>query len=117
MILLESKRDDLLLPYIELLKSKGVNCTLGQFKSYMLRKLTEEGHIRNLSLSSNFYLAGAVRYYFNGDLTLNKDLDVFNDGNTKNDVWNETVCIKLNALINILRNAYIDTVGETFEQP
>ena len=117
MILSESKRDDLLLPYIELLKSKGINCTLGQFKSYMLRKLTNEGRMRNLSLSSNYYLAGAIRYYFNGDLTLNKDLDVFNDGNTNNDVWNEEVCMKLNVLINILRNAYIDTIGETFEQP
>ena len=117
MILSESKRDDLLLPYIEMLKAKGINCTLGQFKSYMLKKLTNEARMRNLSLGSNFYLAGAVRYYFNGDLTLNKDLDVYNNGQTRNDVWNEDVCQKLNALINILRNAYIDTIGETFEQP
>ena len=117
MILSESKRDDLLLPYIEMLRAKGINCTLGQLKSYMLKKLTNEARMRNLSLGSNFYLAGAVRYYFNGDLTLNKDLDVYNNGQTKNDVWNEDVCQKLNALINILRNAYIDTIGETFEQP
>ena len=117
MILSESKRDDLLLPYLEMLKAKGVNCTLGQFKSYMLKKLTNEARMRNLSLGSNFYLAGAVRYYFNGDLTLNKDLDVYNNGQTKNDIWNEDVCQKLNALINILRNAYIDTIGEKFEQP
>ena len=100
-----------------MLKDKGINCTLGQFKSYMLKKLTNEARMRNLSLGSNFYLAGAVRYYFNGDLTLNKDLDVYNNGQTRNDVWNEDVCQKLNALINILRNAYIDTIGETFEQP
>lgn len=117
MIISESKRDDLLLPYVEMLKAKGINCTLGQLKSYMLKKLTNEARMRNLSLGSNFYLAGAVRYYFNGDLTLNKDLDVYNNGQTKNDVWNEDVCQKLNALINILRNAYIDTIGETFEQP
>ena len=117
MILSESKRDDLLLPYVEMLKAKGINCSLGQFKSYMLKKLTNEARIRNLSLGSNFYLAGAIRYYFNGDLTLNKDLDVYNNGQTTNDVWNEDVCQKLNALINILRNAYIDTIGETFEQP
>ena len=117
MILSESKRDDLLLPYIEMLRAKGINCTLGQFKSYMLKKLTNEARMRNLSLGSNFYLAGAVRYYFNGDLTLNKDLDVYNNGQTRNDIWNEDVCQKLNALINILRNAYIDTIGETFEQP
>ena len=100
-----------------MLRAKGINCTLGQLKSYMLKKLTNEARMRNLSLGSNFYLAGAVRYYFNGDLTLNKDLDVYNNGQTKNDVWNEDVCQKLNALINILRNAYIDTIGETFEQP
>ena len=100
-----------------MLKAKGINCTLGQFKSYMLKKLTNEARMRNLSLGSNFYLAGAVRYYFNGDLTLNKDLDVYNNGQTRNDIWNEDVCQKLNALINILRNAYIDTIGETFEQP
>ena len=117
MILSESKRDDMLLPYIELLKSKGIETDLRQFKGYMLKKLTNEGGMRNLSLSSNYYLAGAVRYYFNGDLTLNKDLDVFNNGTTNNDVWNTQVCLKLNALINILRNAYIDTIGETFEQP
>lgn len=117
MILSESKRDDLLLPYVEMLKAKGINCSLGQLKSYMLKKLTNEARMRNLSLGSNFYLAGAIRYYFNGDLTLNKDLDVYNDGQTTNDVWNEDACQKLNALINILRNAYIDTIGETFEQP
>lgn len=117
MILSESKRDDLLLPYVQLLNSKGVKCTLGEFKVYMLKKLTSEGYLRNLSLSSNFYLAGAVKYYFNGDLTLNKNLDVYNNGETHNDKWNVDVCTKLNALINVLRNAYIDSIGETFEQP
>mgnify|MGYP007119870714 CR=1 FL=1 len=99
MILSESKRDDLLLPYVEMLKAKGINCSLGQLKSYMLKKLTNEARMRNLSLGSNFYLAGAIRYYFNGDLTINKDLDVYNDGQTTNDVWNEDACQKLNALI------------------
>jgi hypothetical protein len=113
----ESKRDDLLLPYLEILKSKGINCTLGQFKSYMLRKLTSEAGMRNLSLSSNYYLAGAIRYYFNGDLTFNNDLAVFSENNESVDEWNQYVCQRLNALINILRNAYIDTIGETFEQP
>lgn len=116
-ILNESKRDDLLLPYLEILKQRGINATLGQLKSFMLRKLTDEGRIRNLSLGSNFYLAGAVRYYFNGDLTLNKDLSVFKNDPTAKDTWNEEVCTRLNVLINILRDAYIDTIGETFEQP
>ena len=117
MILSESKRDDLLLPYMEMLRAKGINCTLGQFKSYMLKKLTNEGRMRNLSLASNFYLAGAVRYYFNGDLTFNKDLSVFKDDPSAMDEWNDDVCQKLNALIKILRNSYIDTIGTTFEQP
>ena len=117
MVINESKRDDLLLPYLEQLKERGINATLGQLKTFMLRKLTEEGGLRNLSLSSNFYLAGATRYYFNGDLTLNKDLSVFKDDPTEKDTWNTEVCDKLNALIKILRNAYIDTVGQSFEQP
>lgn len=113
----ESKRDDLLLPYLNILKQKGINASLGQLKSFMLRKLTEEGGMRNLSLGSNFYLAGAIRYYFNGDLTLNKDLSVFKDDPTAKDTWNSEVCSRLNVLINILRDAYIDTIGEKFEQP
>ena len=104
MVINESKRDDLLLPYLEQLKERGINATLGQLKTFMLRKLTEEGGLRNLSLSSNFYLAGATRYYFNGDLTLNKDLSVFKDDPTEKDTWNTEVCDKLNALIKILRN-------------
>lgn len=117
MIINESKRDDLLLPCLNILKEKGINATLGQLKTYMLRKLTTEAGIRNLSLSSNYYLAGAVRYYFNGDLTINKDLDVFKTDNSVNDVWNTEICYKLNILINILRDAYIDTIGTSFLEP
>jgi hypothetical protein len=116
MILVESKRDDLLLPYLEIVKSKGINMSLGQFKGLMLMKLSDEGGIRNLSLSSNYYLAGAVKYYFQGFLTQNDDLSILSDSN-KRDVWNEDVCKRLNACIEVLRNAYIDTVGTKFEQP
>jgi hypothetical protein len=116
-ILNESKRDDLLLPYVELLNAKGIKCTTGILKKWLLRHLTENGGLRNLSLGSNFYLAGAARYYFNGDLTTNKNLDVFNNGNENNDVWKTDICERLNALILILRNSVVDSVGETFEQP
>lgn len=116
-ILNESKRDDLLIPYVEILKSKGINATTGQLKQWLLKHLTENGGLRNLSLGSNFYLSGAAKYYFNGDLTVNKDLDVFNPNNTNNDIWKRDVCERLNVLILILRNVYIDSVGETFEQP
>lgn len=114
-IIKESKRDDLLLPYLELLRSRGIEMSLGQFKTTMLGILSAKGGIKNLSLASNYYLAGATKYYFNGDLTFNKDLCVFKDDKMANDQWNEEVCKRLDALILILRNAYIDTVGEKFE--
>ena len=115
-ILNESKRDDFLMPYVEMLNSKGVKCTHGELKKWLLRHLTANGGLNNLSLGSNFYFAGAVRYYFNGDLTENKDLSIFNDGKTE-DIWKNDVCRRLNALILILRNSVVDSLGETFEQP
>lgn len=117
-ILNESKRDDLLLPYLTLLNEKGIKCSLGELKRFLLRHLAERGGFRNLSLGSNFYLAGVARYYFNGDLTLNKDLAIFKENPlAAEDTWDEEVCKRLNALILILRNSIIDSVGETFEQP
>ena len=116
-ILKESKRDDLLLPYLEILHSKGINMSLGMFKTVMLDKLSNQGGMHNLSLGSNFYLAGATKYYFNGDLTLNKDLSILKGDENATDQWNEEVCKRLDACIVILRNAFIDTVGTTFEQP
>ena len=112
----ESKRDDLLLPYVELLKSKGINCTLSSVKRDLLQYFTETAGIRNLSLGSNFYLAGIARYYFNGDLTTNKDLALLNP-NGGQDVWDEEICKRLNALVLILRNSIVDSIGQTFEQP
>ena len=117
MILNESGRDDLLLPFLEILKSRGIDCKLGVLKRYLLKHFVEDGNFRNLSLGSNFYLAGVARYYFNGDLTQNKDLAVFDETNQTKDIWNEDICKRLNALILILRNSVVDSVGETFEQP
>ena len=51
-ILNESKRDNFLIPYIEMFKSKGQDVTLGQLKTALLKKLTEEGGLRNLSLGT-----------------------------------------------------------------
>ena len=115
MILNESSRDNLLLPYLELLNAKGVKCTLSQLKQFLLAKFVNEAHIRNLSLESNYYLAGVAKYYFHGDLTTNKILNAFNS-NVK-DVFDTDICQKLNILILALRNSYIDSVGTTFEQP
>lgn len=117
MILNESGRDDLLLPFLEILKSRGIDCKLGVLKRYLLKHFVEDGNFRNLSLGSNFYLAGVARYYFNGDLTQNKDLAVFDETNQTQDIWNEDICKRLNTLILILRNSVVDSVGETFEQP
>lgn len=111
-IINESKRDDLLIPYYEKIKAQYPELTLGMFKGRMLDKLAAQGGINNLSLSSNYYLAGATKYYFNGDLTTNGKANFAGQ-----DMWNESVCKRLNALIMILRDAYIDTIGTTFEQP
>ena len=116
-LLLEGKRDNQLIPYWEIYNEKSENkLSLGQFKTMMLQKLSSEGNIHNLSLASNFYLAGAVKYYFSGELTLNKDFSVFTDP-TQPDQWDVNNCAKLNALILILRNEYIGTVGETWTEP
>ena len=68
----ESSRDNLLLPYLELVQKIEPNITLGQLKNYLMKKFVTEGNIHALSLGSNFYLSGVARYYFNGDLTTNK---------------------------------------------
>lgn len=114
-ILNESRRDDMLLPYVNLLREKGVNTNVSKLKQFLLAKFVNEGLIRNLSLASNYYLSGVAKYYFNGDLTTNKVLNVFDESQT--DEFNREVCDRLNACILILRNAYIDSVGTQFEQP
>lgn len=127
LMLNESRRDDMLLPYYEMVVGNGNEISFGRFKSILLEHLTNFGGLKNLSLSSNYYLAGAARYYFNGDLTRNKDLALFHDyklgresetaSNNHVDNFIEDICERLNILILILRNSYIDTVGATFEQP
>ena len=117
----ESKRDDLLLRYMELLNNNGINVNIGQVKSKLLNKFVVEGNIHNLSLRSNFYLAGVARYYFEGSLTKNKDLSLLKpeswQGQDIQDTWDVVICKKLDALINVLRNAYIDTVGTEMLEP
>lgn len=112
-IIKESKRDDLLLPYLEMVKANFPDLTLGKFKSMMLEKLAAQGGIHNLSLSSNYYLAGATKYYFNGDLTKDHKTHFGEQG----DLWDTEICERLNAVILILRDAYIDSIGTAFEQP
>lgn len=115
MLLNESKRDDFLNSYVELLKSKGIETTLSQLKSYLLSKFSAEFGIYALSKPSNLYLSGVARYYFEGLLTSNKRLNVFYSNVTDKPI--REICTRLNALIEILRNAYIDSIGTQFEQP
>ena len=117
MILNEGKRDNQLLRFLEIYNQKtNQNISLGEFKSMMLKKLSFEGGIHNISLQSNYYLVGAVRYYFEGLLTNNKDLSIFTDA-TQPDQWNTDVTRKLNAVILILRNGYIDNLGSEWIEP
>ena len=116
MILNESSRDNLLRPIVQLYKEKtGNEVSVSAMKQYIFAKLVNEANIRNLSLDSNYYLAGAARYYVNGDLTINKNLNIFDDKQV--DEFNVEICQRLNALILILRNSYIDSVGTKWEQP
>jgi len=73
-ILNEGSRDNLLLPYINILHEYGIKPSIGQFKSKLLNKLGFEGGITNLSNRSNYYLVGCARYYFDGQLTLTRNL-------------------------------------------
>ena len=114
MILNESKRDELLIPYLKYFNQNGEQMSLGKLKTTLLAYLTEKAGLRNLSLGSNYYLAGAARYYFNGDLTVDRNVGLVSG---KEDVFNTEICEKLNALIMILRNSVIDSIGQTFEQP
>jgi hypothetical protein len=119
LLLRESKRDDLLLPYLKIYNDKtGQQMPLGLFKQRIHKILVVYGGFHNLSLESNYYLAGVTRYYFEGQLTTNKDLSVFKENyESERDTWNTEICKRLDALIVVLRNAYIDTIGTKFEQP
>ena len=114
-IVLEGSRDNALGMFLPYFQERGINVSLSTLKQYLLNKFVNEASMNNLSLRSNYYLVGVARYYFNGDLTANKELNAFNE-NVKDD-FKQDVCARLNVLIDILRNAYIDSVGTKFEQP
>ena len=113
-LLNEGKRDNLLAVYLPLFQKRGMNVSLSQLKQALLAKFVNEASINALSLDSNYYLAGVARYYFNGDLTSNKRLGILYGNKDK---FIPEVCQRLSALIEILRNAYIDSVGMKWEQP
>lgn len=113
--LIEGSRDNMLLVYLPYFEKVGIDMSLSKLKQFLLNKFVTEAGIHKLSESSNYYLAGVARYYFNGDLTSNKQLNAFNPD--IKDEFNSDICVRLDALIGILRLAYIDSVGTKFEQP
>lgn len=114
-ILKEGSRDNQLLPYLQLIQKKDPQTTMSQLKNFLMKKFVTEANIHSLSLGSNFYLSGVAKYYFNGDLTNNKRLNVFYPNVT--DKFIPEVCQRLDEIILYLRNSYIDTTGTKWEQP
>ena len=114
-LLNEGSRDNQLLPYLQILNNRGIKVNLSQLKQFLLKKFVNEAYIRALSQSSNLYLVGVTKYYMNGDLTYNTELNVFNDD--IEDKFNQEICQQLNEIIIYLRNAYIDTTGTEFMEP
>ena len=114
-LLREGARDNALQMFMPLFQKRGIDISISQMKQLLLRKFVNEAGINNLSLSSNYYLLGVARYYFEGKLTTNKELNALNP--EVRDVFIHETCERLNVLILILRNAYIDSIGTKFEQP
>ena len=111
----EGARDNAFQMFLPLFQKRGIEMNVSQLKQMMLRKLTSEAGMHNLSLRSNYYLLGATRYYFEGKLTTNTRLNALYPN--VSDKFIPDICKRLDALVLILRNAYIDTVGTQFEQP
>lgn len=111
----EGARDKALEMFMPYLEKRGINMSISQLKQVLLNKFVTEAGMHNLSLSSNFYLLGVSRYYFEGYLTSNKQLNILYP--RVNDRFNSEICERLDALVGILRNAYVDSVGTKWEQP
>lgn len=114
-LILEGARDRALEMFMPYLQKRGINVSISQLKQFLLNKFVTEAGMHNLSLDSNFYLLGVSRYYFEGNLTSNKRINVLYP-NVK-DRFIPEVCTRLDALVGILRNAYVDSVGTKWEQP
>ena len=114
-LLNEGARDRALEMFLPYFQKRGMDITISQLKQALLAKFVNEAGMHNLSLESNFYLVGVARYYFNGDLTTNKQLNILYP--RVKDRFNQEVCQRLDALVEILRNAYVDSVGTKWEQP
>lgn len=114
-ILSEGKRDEALGMFLPLFQKRGIETNISQLKQFLLNKFVTEAGIHALSQGSNFYLLGVARYYFNGELTKNSRLNALYP--QFKDKFIPEACQRLDAVINILRGSYIDSVGTKFELP
>ena len=111
----EGARDKALEMFMPYLEKRGIQMSISQLKQALLTKFVSEAGMHSLSLNSNFYLLGVARYYFEGKLTSNTKLGILYP--RVKDKFIPDVCTRLDALVNILRNAYVDSVGTKWEQP
>lgn len=115
MVLIEGARDNALSVFLPLFQKRGIEMNVSALKQLLLNKFVSEAGMHALSESGNYYLLGLARYYFNGDLTESPRVNALYP--RFRDRFNSDICTRLDALIGILRNAYIDSVGTKFEQP
>lgn len=116
-LLVEGTRDKLFQKYVDILAQRGVEMTPSQLKDFMRKKLTTEAGINALSLPSSYFLSGATKLYFNGELTTNKRLSVLYPKLNIKDKFDFVKCKKLNKIIIDLRNMYIDSEGQQWDVP
>lgn len=112
-LLIEGVRDKALERFMPLLQKRGINVSISQLKNALLTKFVNEANIHSLSLHSNFYLLGVAIYYFNGNLTTNKMINILYP--RVKDKFIPEICNRLDKLIEMLRNSYIDSVGTQWE--
>lgn len=107
-ILCEGKRDELLSRFLPLFNERGISITISHLKQMLLKKLVNEGRLHNLSLGSNFYLLGVSRFYFEGILTNCSNIDELGIFSNSADNFDINICQKLNKVILLARNHYIE---------
>lgn len=114
-LLNEGKRDEALGMFLPLFKKRGIEMNVSRLKQLLLNKFVTEAGINSLSQGSNYYLLGVARYYFSGELTSNTRLNALYP--QYRDRFIPDVCRRLDVVVNILRNSYVDSVGTKFELP
>lgn len=114
-ILNEGKRDEALSMFLPLFRKRGIEMNVSMLKQLLLNKFVTEAGINSLSQGSNYYLLGVARYYFSGELTSNIRLNALYP--QYSDRFIPDICRRLDVVVNILRNSYVDSVGTKFELP